>query len=259
MCIRYVVGNFWLFSSRTCGQSSPLLFNSVLAWVVYGYFTILSPIILCVAVLLCFPCVFVLLRRFEKPQPGRGATQDMLKKLPVFTWDPETMIKKEEVSPDQAALSSSQARDENPVAPKNPTSFWRRLFSPSSEQEDLEKGYAKVSSDAAAATNAHDSVLLPLLISSEDASCTICLSEYEVGEEIRRLPCMHHFHRKCVDEWLLINKNCPLCVQPIEQPSEGTPNPNPPNPNQPNPTVTNSDDFARELEALRIASELGIS
>lgn len=46
--------------------------------------------------------------------------------------------------------------------------------------------------------------------------CTICLSEFEEGEDVRRLPCMHLFHIECVDQWLSTNKKCPICRVDIE-------------------------------------------
>jgi len=54
------------------------------------------------------------------------------------------------------------------------------------------------------------------MIPKEDSSCAICLSEYEGGEVIRFLPCEHHFHAGCVDQWLLRNKTCPFCKQEID-------------------------------------------
>ncbi|KAK0079936.1 hypothetical protein PV325_000623 [Microctonus aethiopoides] len=52
----------------------------------------------------------------------------------------------------------------------------------------------------------------------EDAieKCTICLSEFEDCENVRRLPCMHLFHIDCVDQWLCTNKRCPICRVDIE-------------------------------------------
>jgi len=52
-------------------------------------------------------------------------------------------------------------------------------------------------------------------ISPEDAICAICLSEYGPTEDIRFLPCKHHFHSICVDTWLFSNKVCPFCKQEI--------------------------------------------
>ncbi len=45
----------------------------------------------------------------------------------------------------------------------------------------------------------------------EEDKCTICLSEFEEEEDVRRLPCMHLFHVECVDQWLGQNKRCPIC------------------------------------------------
>ncbi|XP_078174095.1 E3 ubiquitin-protein ligase At4g11680-like isoform X2 [Carex rostrata] len=48
-------------------------------------------------------------------------------------------------------------------------------------------------------------------LSSENAECCICLSQYDDGMELRELPCTHHFHCACIDKWLHINATCPLC------------------------------------------------
>merc|ERR1711998_141816 len=46
----------------------------------------------------------------------------------------------------------------------------------------------------------------------ERRTCMICLCEKDIGETLRTLPCMHDFHKECVDEWLTQNgTTCPVC------------------------------------------------
>ncbi|EKX51789.1 hypothetical protein GUITHDRAFT_57272, partial [Guillardia theta CCMP2712] len=50
---------------------------------------------------------------------------------------------------------------------------------------------------------------------SEDKECMICLSGFRTGERIRMLPCLHTFHKLCIDEWLQTHEQCPLCMQNV--------------------------------------------
>ncbi|XP_031280434.1 E3 ubiquitin-protein ligase At1g12760-like [Pistacia vera] len=50
-----------------------------------------------------------------------------------------------------------------------------------------------------------------LALYQEDSECCICLSQYADGVELNRLPCNHHFHRRCISKWLHINATCPVC------------------------------------------------
>lgn len=45
-----------------------------------------------------------------------------------------------------------------------------------------------------------------------DYECAVCLSGFEDGEEVRKLPsCKHSFHAPCIDMWLYSHSDCPLC------------------------------------------------
>ncbi|KAF1830035.1 hypothetical protein BDW02DRAFT_508534 [Decorospora gaudefroyi] len=43
--------------------------------------------------------------------------------------------------------------------------------------------------------------------------CLVCLCDFEVSEEVRKLvKCEHMFHKICIDQWLTTGRNsCPLC------------------------------------------------
>lgn len=40
--------------------------------------------------------------------------------------------------------------------------------------------------------------------------CVICWEELLPGQQARRLPCLHLFHRSCIDRWLTEKPTCPL-------------------------------------------------
>lgn len=54
------------------------------------------------------------------------------------------------------------------------------------------------------------------LFKEPGSGCAVCLSEYDEGDLLRRLPCGHYFHRRCADQWLQRSKRCPLCMQDID-------------------------------------------
>lgn len=46
--------------------------------------------------------------------------------------------------------------------------------------------------------------------------CVVCLSTLREGDQVRRLPCRHVFHKECFNGWLdHLNFNCPLCRSPL--------------------------------------------
>jgi|UniRef100_A0AC35G746 E3 ubiquitin-protein ligase RNF11 len=46
--------------------------------------------------------------------------------------------------------------------------------------------------------------------------CAICMIDFEPEEEIRRLPCNHVYHVKCIDDWLIRSFTCPSCMEPVD-------------------------------------------
>jgi E3 ubiquitin-protein ligase BIG BROTHER-like protein len=64
----------------------------------------------------------------------------------------------------------------------------------------------------------------------QEEQCVICRMEFEVGEDVKLMPCKHIFHPGCLDQWLVINKACPICAKELssaevekqEKATEGT-------------------------------------
>ena len=55
------------------------------------------------------------------------------------------------------------------------------------------------------------------LASKGEASCVICLCEYDEGDEMHMLPCAHCFHKKCVSQWLKDKPTCPACQRDVRE------------------------------------------
>ncbi|CAL8071394.1 unnamed protein product [Calicophoron daubneyi] len=113
---------------------------------------------------------------------------------------------------------------------------------------------------------------LPLFTFDEDkrekmSECIICMCDYEVGEELRTLPCLHTYHRVCIDDWLMRSLTCPSCLEELRPASppivrstgndnEGNTQPpsNPPEPQRvssdtpPSYTTAESDAAARQRQ-----------
>ncbi|KAI1900939.1 hypothetical protein AGOR_G00054990 [Albula goreensis] len=49
----------------------------------------------------------------------------------------------------------------------------------------------------------------------ETDNCAVCLEQFYNNQCLRVLPCLHEFHRDCVDPWLLLQQTCPLCKRSI--------------------------------------------
>lgn len=45
----------------------------------------------------------------------------------------------------------------------------------------------------------------------QEEKCCICLEGMKRYQSIKTLPCIHKFHKKCVDHWLRYEMFCPTC------------------------------------------------
>ena len=47
--------------------------------------------------------------------------------------------------------------------------------------------------------------------SDNNNNCVICLYEFQIGDRISALPCLHIFHHDCIKNWLRNELSCPVC------------------------------------------------
>lgn len=57
---------------------------------------------------------------------------------------------------------------------------------------------------------------LPLVKINEEefekkVECSICMEDFRLHEEAKKLPCKHYFHEPCITEWLKLHGTCPVC------------------------------------------------
>jgi hypothetical protein len=55
-----------------------------------------------------------------------------------------------------------------------------------------------------------------LSLSPSLCRCAICMMDYCAGELIKLLPCMHFYHLRCIDDWLMRSLTCPSCMERVD-------------------------------------------
>lgn len=49
----------------------------------------------------------------------------------------------------------------------------------------------------------------------DEVECSVCLSKLESTEIVREFSCGHCFHKDCIDSWLKMSQQCPVCRQKV--------------------------------------------
>ncbi|ORZ19884.1 hypothetical protein BCR42DRAFT_410721 [Absidia repens] len=233
----FVVGNYLIFTaSDQCHRDASHLFYTTLTWILLGYFLVLIPLLLCATVVFCLPCLLVAMRTMNVDYATGmvGANKNEIQSIPVYKYKSSTSSIDEQQ--DLHHAQEQQSTSASHVSVPLPASDSTTADPPPPPPPTTTTTTTAAAAEAAAAAKSKKKGLLSRLFSipssnknslheeeqadrfdewtmedPADASCTICLSDYEDGDLICKLRCDHHFHRDCVHEWLALNFKCPLC------------------------------------------------
>ncbi|KAJ9147553.1 hypothetical protein P3X46_029703 [Hevea brasiliensis] len=45
----------------------------------------------------------------------------------------------------------------------------------------------------------------------DSKNCTVCMEDFEDGDDLIQMPCSHLYHEDCIVKWLMSSHLCPLC------------------------------------------------
>ncbi|CAG8547039.1 8201_t:CDS:2 [Ambispora gerdemannii] len=186
-------------------ETAPAIFYLSLTWVILGYIIITIPILLCLAVIFCLPCVLVAMRILHVSETVgiSGASDDVISKIPLVKYKSvaEDELSTVTISNPDTTINDSDSNTQ--TAPS--TTDTHDLLQPHKPSR-LKFGFGKKKVTSTTSSPAPPRFLT--IPNKDDALCSICLSTYEDGEDLRHLWCSHHFHKDCVDKWLGLNRMC---------------------------------------------------
>jgi len=134
----------------------------------------------------------------------------MLDTIPIVKFGERDPEKPTDIELASGTSNPTQARSSPDGTTEAPAPTTDATQQPPSPPRPSAEGIAPAAAAAAATTSVSGSGTTP----EEDSGlgCSICTDDFELGQEMRVLPCNHAFHPACVDPWLLnVSGTCPLC------------------------------------------------
>lgn len=154
---------------------------------------------------------------------AKGLARAMLDTIPIVKFGDREPVKQTDVEMNNRASSERNAMDDTGAAGQAPlarsttnSSREARTAANTTANPESRRGSTTVTAATAAGAagidpTAQGSTSEPPQ-DAENLGCSICTDDFELGQDIRVLPCNHKFHPACVDPWLLdVSGTCPLC------------------------------------------------
>ena len=155
-------------------------------------------------------------RMIGRPRQSRakGIARAMLETLPIVKFgDLEEENKPADQREDTELGVTNSEHVENVAAPKDlPAENAEGSHSELGEAVDsVEHATTEVAALEAIAPEAESTVDTGTPAVDNGLACSVCVEDFEKGQDVRVLPCKHRFHPDCIDPWLLnVSGTCPL-------------------------------------------------
>ncbi|GJN89605.1 hypothetical protein Rhopal_002592-T1 [Rhodotorula paludigena] len=184
----FVLGNIWTITSDTCAETSPTLYKSAVAALVFSWIWTAELLLWLVLVVFALPFLLIAMRFFGVGQAKHeigGLSKTDIDSLPkrIFVRQFWRLWRRGKASSSEAGKAGGDGTGAGEFVP----------FPPGVE---------------------------PVLVPVSQAACAICLCEYELpplrsaGPEAAQgwepellglLPCKHCFHVECLRDWLVVS------------------------------------------------------
>ncbi|KAK6922017.1 Zinc finger, RING-type [Dillenia turbinata] len=119
--------------------------------------------------------------------------------------------------PDEEYQNETTPSDQNRIILINPFTQGMIVIQGTGNLDSLLLDLSAKEGQPPASKSSIESLPKVKITEESDCECSICLEDFVVGEEAKELPCKHRFHCECIDKWLGIHGNCPVCRYKFEE------------------------------------------
>lgn len=200
------------------------MYYSGMFFLIIGFCYVFSTALMAIITILCLPCLYLLLNYFTEREAQRirnmGASDELINFFPILKWKRKSVIPDLENSQvPMTEQNGTSSKDDIPLDAE-PSSSTSNVTVDCLLSEPEKKGFFKFFRKKGKGVEDKPYAPPEFLETDAEEICSVCLAQYEDGDQLRQLGCNHHFHVECIDEWLKRNAKCPLCVQDLKKPKK---------------------------------------